>query len=80
MNRALGEHAPAAARGLALGTYEVMPLSEGVGLIEWVADTDTLKRLIYEQVPICAPDLYILRSMRPCSAQRVFIVCSCTTT
>ena len=49
MNRALLAHAPAASRGLGMSTYQVMPLSEHVGLIEWVDGTDTLKRLITGQ-------------------------------
>ena len=49
MNRALLAHAPAASRGLGMSTYQVMPLSEHVGLIEWVDGTDTLRRLITGQ-------------------------------
>ena len=46
MSRALAEHAPASQRGLGLRTYAVLPLSEHVGIIEWVGGTDTLKSLI----------------------------------
>ena len=49
MNRALVDHAPAASRGLAMCTYHVLPLSEHVGLIEWVGGTDTLRRLIIQE-------------------------------
>ena len=49
MNAALSGHAPAAARGLSLATYAVLPLSEQVGLIEWVDQTTTLKTLIHDE-------------------------------
>ena len=51
MNRCLAAHAQAAARELSLSTYHVMPLSEHVGLLEWVDGTQTLKALCTEMAP-----------------------------
>ena len=50
MNRTLQAHAGAASRSLSMATYLVLPLSEQVGLIEWVGGTKTLRQLIIDEV------------------------------
>lgn len=52
MGRALHAHAPASKRDLGLRTYAVLPLSEHVGIIEWVPDTETLKGLISKEAKV----------------------------
>jgi hypothetical protein len=38
-----------------VATYRVLPLSENVGLIEWVDGTTTLKSLMYDEGDPCTP-------------------------
>ena len=49
MNRMLTSNPQCASRGLCMRTYEVMPLNDRLGLIEWMDRTAPLKTVIAQQ-------------------------------
>ncbi|KAF2075899.1 hypothetical protein CYY_002790 [Polysphondylium violaceum] len=52
MNEILGRDTAASKRGLRVTTYQVVPMTSKVGIIEWINDTKPLREILEEQLAI----------------------------
>ncbi|KYQ91591.1 DNA-dependent protein kinase subunit [Tieghemostelium lacteum] len=52
MNEILKRDPPASKRGLRVTTYQVVPMTSSVGIIEWLNDTKPVREIIEEQLAI----------------------------